>query len=100
MFVDIVDSTLLPWERGDEPFRTLASRLDRRLRRTIAHQDGAAVDGITVGDGLPAEFASPAAALDCAVDCIDVSTEIGSSLHDGLNTGAWSAIGTTSSGRR
>jgi class 3 adenylate cyclase len=87
MFVDIVDSTHLAWEYGDDVFRGLAARLDRRVRMAIGRCGGRAVEGVNVGDGLLAEFGSPGEALDCAADCVDLSGEIGLSLHVGLNVG-------------
>jgi len=88
MFVDIVDSTRLAWEYGDDRFRGLATRLDQRLRVAISRGGGRPVEGVNVGDGLLAEFDSPGEALDCATDCVDLSDEIGLSLHVGLNVGS------------
>jgi class 3 adenylate cyclase len=87
MFVDIVDSTRLTYEYGDKQFRAITARLDRKLRQTVNRHGGTVIEAINVGDGLLADTPSPAEALACAVECIDVATKSGLALHVGLNIG-------------
>jgi len=87
MFVDIVDSTRLTFEYGDERFRAIAQRLDRMLRQAVDRHGGSVVEATNVGDGLLMDIASPEQALACAVDCIDVATAVGLGLHVGCNVG-------------
>ena len=87
MFVDIVDSTRLTYEYGDEQFRVIALRLDRMLRQAIDRHGGTVIEATNVGDGLLMDIGSPEQALACAVECIDVATTVGLGLHVGLNLG-------------
>jgi class 3 adenylate cyclase len=87
MFMDIVDSTRLTYEYGDTQFRALSAPLDRKLRQTVDRHGGAPIEAANVGDGLLVEFRSPVHALACAVECLDVATDIGLELHVGLHLG-------------
>jgi class 3 adenylate cyclase len=66
MFSDIVDSTRLAEEVGDDEWTAVVSRYREYVRAAFATRGGAEVG--TQGDGFLAEFANPADAVLCAVD--------------------------------
>lgn len=67
MFTDIVDSTRLVAEMGDEGWSTVLHGHDRTVRDLLASHGGSEVKQRGGGDGFFAVFASPADAIDCAV---------------------------------
>ncbi|HMG26553.1 MAG TPA: adenylate/guanylate cyclase domain-containing protein [Acidimicrobiia bacterium] len=66
MFSDIVDSTRLAEEVGDDEWSAVVSRYREYVRAAFATRGGAEVG--TQGDGFLAEFPNPADAVLCAVD--------------------------------
>ena len=85
LFTDIVGSTTMAVELGDEGWRDLLTRYRATVRRELAHHGGHEVD--TAGDGFFATFQRPAAGLMCAwairtqVETLDLQTRTG--LHVG-----------------
>jgi class 3 adenylate cyclase len=66
MFSDIVDSTRLAEEVGDDEWTGVVSRYREFVRAAFATRGGTEVG--TQGDGFLAQFPSPADAVLCAVD--------------------------------
>jgi class 3 adenylate cyclase len=66
MFSDIVDSTRLAEEVGDEEWTGVVSRYREFVRAAFATRGGEEVG--TQGDGFLAQFPSPADAVLCAID--------------------------------
>lgn len=87
LFADIADSTLLTERLGDEPFRSLARRLDSAVRSAIGETGGVPVEGRLLGDGLLAVFTSACQAIDGGVRARALSRDIGLELHLGLHAG-------------
>lgn len=87
LFTDIVDSTKLTEQLGDEGFRSLARRLDREVRAGISETGGVPVEGLLLGDGLMAVFTSAHQAIEGAIRAQSVAEEVGLGLHLGLHSG-------------
>ncbi len=68
MFTDIVDSTRLVAEMGDESWATVLHAHDRTVRDLLATHGGAEVKQRGGGDGFFAVFTSPTDAIGCAVE--------------------------------
>ncbi len=67
MFTDIVDSTRLVAEMGDERWSTVLHAHDLTIRDLLAQYGGSEVKQRSGGDGFFAVLASPTGAIDCAV---------------------------------
>jgi class 3 adenylate cyclase len=67
MFTDIVDSTRLVAEMGDEGWSTVLHTHDRIVRDLLASHGGSEVKQRGGGDGFFAVFTGPADAINCAV---------------------------------
>ena len=67
MFTDIVDSTRLVAEMGDEQWSRVLHSHDRTIRDLLAQHGGSEVKQRGGGDGFFAVFTSPTDAIDCAV---------------------------------
>jgi class 3 adenylate cyclase/DNA-binding SARP family transcriptional activator len=87
LFTDIADSTGLTEQLGDWLFRERARALENELRETIRTFGGRLVEGITLGDGLLADFGSGPPAVACAVKCQEIAVTRGLPLHVGLHAG-------------
>jgi class 3 adenylate cyclase len=90
MFSDIVDSTRLAEEVGDEEWTAVVSRYREFVRAAFATRGGEEVG--TQGDGFLAQFPSPADAVLCAIDMQrdvqDVAAaELGLRLRVGVHAG-------------
>jgi class 3 adenylate cyclase len=68
MFTDIVDSTRLVAEMGDERWSTVLRVHDRTIRDLLVQHGGSEVKQRGGGDGFFAVFPSPTAAIDCAIE--------------------------------
>ena len=85
LFTDIVGSTRMAVDLGDEGWNALLTRYRASVRRELARFGGHEVD--TAGDGFFATFSRPAAGLGCAwavrsaVDALSLRTRTG--LHVG-----------------
>ncbi len=85
LFLDIVGSTTIADEVGDEAWRTLLARFRRAVRAELKRHGGREVD--TAGDGFFATFPQPLAAIDAA-DAITTSVhELGLDVRVGIHTG-------------
>ncbi len=87
LFADIVESTALTEEMGDEAFREKARDLDTSLRAAIRECEGVPVEGKVLGDGVLAVFTSARQAIECALRCNAASEPAGLQLHLGIHAG-------------
>jgi class 3 adenylate cyclase len=87
LFADIADSTALTERLGDAAFREKARALDEALRRIIAENGGAAIDGKLVGDGVLATFPAASQAIAAALAYEGAADAAGLGLHVGLHAG-------------
>lgn len=67
MFTDIVDSTPLVAAMGDERWASVLHWHDRTMRELLAEHSGLEVKQRHGGDGFFAVFATPSAAITCAI---------------------------------
>jgi class 3 adenylate cyclase len=87
VFTDVVDSTRLTEELGDEAYFARAGALDDQLRQSIAGSGGQPEDGIRPGDGLLASFTGVEQALRCAALAHQHAEANGLRLHLGVHIG-------------
>jgi class 3 adenylate cyclase len=87
LFLDIVDSTALTEQLGDEAFRRRSRKLDQRLRALVREQHGRPVEGKVLGDGILAIFMAAKHAIACALRCNTVAAAVDLQLHLGLHAG-------------
>ena len=85
LFIDIVDSTRMAADLGDEGWRVLLSRYRASVRRELARFGGHEVD--TAGDGFFATFDRPAAGLSCAWEVRSAVEALGLRTRTGLHVG-------------
>ena len=87
LFADIADSTALTERLGDTAFRAKARDLDGSLRTIISENNGTAIEGKLLGDGVLAVFSSARQAIEAALSCAKAGDEIRLPLHLGLHAG-------------
>jgi class 3 adenylate cyclase/pimeloyl-ACP methyl ester carboxylesterase len=85
LFSDIVGSTELAVDVGDEAWRRLLDRHDQIIEEALGRFGGAKVN--PTGDGILATFPTPSAALGCAVAMADALRGIGLSVRFGVHVG-------------
>jgi class 3 adenylate cyclase len=85
LFVDIVGSTDLAAEIGDERWALLLEEYQAVLRRELATWDGEEMD--TAGDGLFAVFVDPAAAVGFGCSVRQAVERLGLRVRVGAHTG-------------
>ncbi len=85
LFTDIVDSTRLAAELGDQRWRELLQRHDELARAEIRSFQGRLVKD--TGDGVLATFDGPTRAVLCATALADRMPRIGLDVRSGLHTG-------------
>jgi class 3 adenylate cyclase len=85
LFTDIVESTRLAAELGDERWKAVLADHHRVARRQLDRFGGHEVK--TVGDGILATFDGPARAVRCAAAIRDGVREFGLELRAGVHTG-------------
>jgi class 3 adenylate cyclase len=85
MFTDIVRSTELARELGDQAWRARLADYHAMVRRQLERHRGRLIQ--TTGDGVLATFDSPARGVACALDCNAGSPELGLEQRAGLHTG-------------
>ncbi len=85
MFTDIVDSTKIASELGDQKWSDLLESHYSAIRHELSVYRGREID--TAGDGFFAAFDGPARALHCARTIRDSIKELGLSLRIGMHTG-------------
>jgi class 3 adenylate cyclase len=87
LFTDIADSVRLTEELGDWVFHDRARGLRTALHALIRDFSGRVVEGITLGDGVMAEFGSAERAVGCGVSCSQHASALGLPLHIGVHAG-------------
>ena len=85
LFTDIVDSTRIASEIGDDAWSTRRSRHDAIVRRFVSAFGGRVVK--FTGDGVLATFDGPARGISCACDLRDALAAEGLVIRAGLHTG-------------
>ena len=87
LFADIASSTALTERLGDAAFREKARELDGALRAAISANDGTAIEGKLLGDGVLATFGAAREAIACARACHSAAGEVDLALHVGIHAG-------------
>jgi class 3 adenylate cyclase len=85
LFLDIVGSTTIAEELGDDGWRRLLARFRAIVRRELKRHDGHEVD--TAGDGFFATFAHPLPAIRAAVAIAEAVQEAGLDVREGIHAG-------------
>lgn len=96
MFTDIVDSTKLAAELGDEKWGDLLAAHHDAVRHELAVFRGKEIK--TTGDGFHATFDGPARAIHCASSIRDSTARLGLNLRIGIHTGECEYRGETLEG--
>jgi class 3 adenylate cyclase/streptogramin lyase len=85
LFTDVVDSTRIARDLGDERWGELLRRERQVIRAALKQFGGREVD--TAGDGLFALFESPAAGVRCAFASVEQVQHLGLDIRAGLHFG-------------
>lgn len=85
LFTDIVGSSELAVQMGDESWKRLLRRHNDIVSHLVKEHGGRVVD--TAGDGVFAVFHRPAAGIQCAFDAIQALRAIGVDIRAGLHFG-------------
>jgi class 3 adenylate cyclase len=85
LFSDIVGSTLLAAESGDDRWLDARAEHNRLVRLQLARFQGREVD--TTGDGFVATFDGPMRAIQCAQVMVSELRKIGLHIRIGIHTG-------------
>ncbi|MEA2460641.1 MAG: hypothetical protein QOH90_818, partial [Actinomycetota bacterium] len=91
LFTDIVGSTMVAEELGDQRWRELLSRHHQIARRELKNFGGRELD--TAGDGLFASFDQPASAVRCAAAMVRAMQTLGIDIRAGVHVGECEQIG-------
>jgi class 3 adenylate cyclase len=85
LFTDIVGSTKMAADLGDQRWHELLDRHHAAVRQQIARFGGSEID--TAGDGFLARFDGPARAIRCACAVRDAVNGLGIDIRAGVHTG-------------
>ena len=85
LFTDIVSSTAVTAEGGDQAWAALVDQHHRIVRGHLARYRGTEMD--TAGDGFFATFDGPARAVRCALDLVGAIRNLSVELRAGVHTG-------------
>ena len=85
LFTDIVGSTEIARELGDERWSELLARQRRIVRQELKAAGGREVD--TAGDGFFAIFSGPADAIRCGIAAADIVRSLGVDIRAGVHFG-------------
>jgi class 3 adenylate cyclase len=91
LFTDIVDSTRMAADLGDQRWREVLERHQRAVREDLEHFNGREVK--STGDGFLATFDGPARAIRCASAILRSAETSGLSVRAGLHTGECEMMG-------
>jgi YVTN family beta-propeller protein len=91
LFTDIVGSTELAAELGDEHWKQVLATHHGVVRKTLKRYGGHEVD--TAGDGFFATFERPVDAIRCASDILDQLRAIGIQIRAGVHMGEVEQLG-------
>ena len=92
LFTDIVGSTEMAAELGDQAWRELVELHHTLVRARLRHYGGREMD--TAGDGFFAIFDAPASAIACALEIAADVQELGLQIRAGLHAGEVEKAGT------
>jgi class 3 adenylate cyclase len=87
LFADISASTALTEELGDIAFRHRARQAEAIMRSAVAAGGGRAIEGIRLGDGILADFASAHGAVVAGLTMIEAMGPVGLQVHVGVHAG-------------
>jgi class 3 adenylate cyclase len=87
LFADVVNSTAMTAQMGNESFRARTRQLDDALRAVIRDAGGSPVEGRTLGDGVLGVFTSAAQAIGAALQCEQHAEAVELQLHLGIHAG-------------
>jgi class 3 adenylate cyclase len=96
LFTDIVESTRIAADLGDNAWRDLVDRHDTIVRSQLARFRGEEIH--TAGDGFLAAFDGPARAIRCACAIRDAVRPLGVEVRAGVHTGEFDRRGTNLTG--
>jgi class 3 adenylate cyclase/pimeloyl-ACP methyl ester carboxylesterase len=96
LFTDLVDSTVLANELGDQRWAELVGRHHAAVREQLRRFRGTEID--TAGDGFFATFDGPARAIRCGCAIRDVLGELDLGVRVGIHTGECALAGGKPSG--
>jgi class 3 adenylate cyclase len=85
LFTDIVDSTALAAELGDERWSALIDEHNTRVHREVVRFEGHEVK--STGDGFLVAFDECEPAVLCALSCMEVVADLGLELRAGIHVG-------------
>jgi class 3 adenylate cyclase len=85
LFMDIVESTRVIVDLGDEGWRDVLDRYRTIVRQQLSRHHGREVN--TAGDGFFAAFERPERAVACALDIRSAVGELGLRVRTGLHVG-------------
>ena len=91
MFTDIVGSTALASELGDDRWRRLLAQHHEVVRSELDRWRGIEVK--TIGDSFLATFDGPARAVRCAAEIVEAVDQLGLQIRAGLHTGECELVG-------
>ena len=91
LFTDIVGSTRLAWELGDEAWCDVLERHNTLVRATLAEYRGRELDN--AGDGFFVTFALPGAAVECATVIVDRVRKLGIEVRAAVHAGECTVVG-------
>jgi YVTN family beta-propeller protein len=91
LFTDIVGSTELAVELGDEHWKRVLATHHGVVRKGLKRYAGREID--TAGDGFFASFTRPADAIRCASDIIDQLRAVGIQIRAGVHMGEVEQLG-------
>jgi class 3 adenylate cyclase len=91
LFTDIVSSTELLAELGDEEWRAKLDKHDAMVRTQLERFRGREIN--TAGDGFFATFDGPARAVRCAQAIADAARPLGVDVRAGVHSGEWEVRG-------
>jgi class 3 adenylate cyclase len=96
LFTDIVGSTELLVEIGDDAWRSKLEQHNQIIRERIRRYRGQEID--TTGDGFLVAFDAPARAISCAQTILASTEAVGLPLRIGIHTGEVHKIGSDMTG--
>ena len=85
LFTDIVASTVLIAEKGDQAWTETLDAHNKLVRRELDRHSGKEIE--TTGDGFIATFESPTAAIHCARAIVSEVENLGIAVRCGLHSG-------------
>lgn len=91
LFTDIVGSTEMAVELGDQAWKQVLARHRTGVRALLGRYRGREID--TAGDGFLSIFDGPARAIRCATAICDLTSRMGVKVRAGVHTGEVETVG-------